>query len=309
MADPQPAGASQVDRSGAVNARLRDVAKWLIGAVSAVGAALIAGSQLSSIGKLTVCFQARLECMRAPVATIGVVVGLLSIAAALRIGLELLTPVDRSPSELQQEWTKGDVSPVHKYFTANPAYLQGFRDFADAMTQIQAGLACHDALAEKYDDPNTSDAERIELVEEMRLADGDAQDLLNRNEAVMAIANEIVHTEDFRTKTKGGFLKAAGWAAIGILLFAWGANPPTPSLAPSASLRGAHLRGVDLSGDKLERADLSGADLRGANLTGTDLKGAGLQGANLSGVLWSGTTCPDGSNSDRDAGSCVNHLK
>ena len=35
--------------------RIRDAGKWLIGASAAVGAALIAGSQLSDIGSLPLC--------------------------------------------------------------------------------------------------------------------------------------------------------------------------------------------------------------------------------------------------------------
>jgi len=44
--------------------------------------------------------------------------------------------------------------------------------------------------------------------------------------------------------------------------------------------------------------------LAGANLTGADLTGAKLQGATLTGAVWSNTTCPDGTNSNDDGGTC-----
>lgn len=87
----------------------------------------------------------------------------------------------------------------------------------------------------------------------------------------------------------------------------------------SADLSGATLTQANLSGANLNSANLSGADLTGANLQGANLKGANLTGANLSGatgmasanlngVTWSNTTCPDGSNSTTDGGSCLGHL-
>lgn len=36
--------------------------------------------------------------------------------------------------------------------------------------------------------------------------------------------------------------------------------------------------------------------------------GANLDGATLVGVTWNDTTCPDGTNSDNDGGTCVNNL-
>jgi hypothetical protein len=60
-------------------------------------------------------------------------------------------------------------------------------------------------------------------------------------------------------------------------------------------------------------ADLAGADLAGADLAGFDLldvnlTGADLSGADLSGVTWSNTTCPDGTTSNDDGGTCINNL-
>ena len=80
-----------------------------------------------------------------------------------------------------------------------------------------------------------------------------------------------------------------------------------------AKLSGANLSNANLNGANLTGADLSGADLAGANLNGADLSGADLSGADVAGanfnkVTWSDTTCPDGTNSDTDGGTCAGHL-
>ena len=98
-----------------------------------------------------------------------------------------------------------------------------------------------------------------------------------------------------------------------------------------ASLVDADLSWSHLGSSSFAGAVLRGADLSGANLTGTTFEGADLTGANLHeawvgfwpsqsenpereqiryrGVVWSGTTCPDGTNSDDNAGTCMGHLR
>jgi uncharacterized protein YjbI with pentapeptide repeats len=90
-------------------------------------------------------------------------------------------------------------------------------------------------------------------------------------------------------------------------------------IGPGANLSGANLSGANLSGGiLLSNTNLSGANLSGANLNFTEMSGANLSDANLSGanlsgadltdVVWSHTTCPDGTNSDSDANTCVDNL-
>ena len=85
-----------------------------------------------------------------------------------------------------------------------------------------------------------------------------------------------------------------------------------------ANLRGDNLQEVNLLGSTATGADFQGADLQGDNLLnaafsdvnfrGANLTGANLKGADLNGVTWSNTTCPDGTNSNDDGGTCVNNL-
>jgi uncharacterized protein YjbI with pentapeptide repeats len=86
-----------------------------------------------------------------------------------------------------------------------------------------------------------------------------------------------------------------------------GANLTNAQLA-GANLKGANLKGAILIGADLAGADLQGANLLGADLTNANLTGANLKGANLKGVIWSNTTCPDGTNSTADGGTCLGHL-
>ena len=77
-----------------------------------------------------------------------------------------------------------------------------------------------------------------------------------------------------------------------------------------ASLHGSNLLNADLEGANLTNANLTGANLNranltGANLTGADLTGANLHDATLTGATWSNTTCPDGTNSSSDGGTCA----
>ena len=74
-----------------------------------------------------------------------------------------------------------------------------------------------------------------------------------------------------------------------------------------ANLSGANLQSTDLTSANLTDANLTGANLQDANLTGANLTGANLTGANLTGAIWSNTTCPDATNSNADANSCVGH--
>jgi uncharacterized protein YjbI with pentapeptide repeats len=86
------------------------------------------------------------------------------------------------------------------------------------------------------------------------------------------------------------------------------------AILTGAYLPGADLRDTTLKGASLTRANLAGANLRGANLKGANLARANLIGAKLAeadvrNVVWSGTLCPDGTNSDVSGGTCEGHLR
>lgn len=73
----------------------------------------------------------------------------------------------------------------------------------------------------------------------------------------------------------------------------------------------------DLSNSNFKRAAFNKSVLRGANLknsnftnadfTDVDMTGAVTTGARFNGVIWNNTTCPDGTNSNSNGGTCVGH--
>jgi uncharacterized protein YjbI with pentapeptide repeats len=73
-------------------------------------------------------------------------------------------------------------------------------------------------------------------------------------------------------------------------------------------LTGADLTGADLSGLFLDGVQLDGADLTGADLSGVTTLGQGQFATTFVGTVWSDTTCPDGTNSDSDGGTCAGDL-
>ncbi|MBH24231.1 MAG: hypothetical protein CMH57_07235 [Myxococcales bacterium] len=81
------------------------------------------------------------------------------------------------------------------------------------------------------------------------------------------------------------------------------------ALLQESLLTSALLRYTNLSGADLSDADLTGASLDRADLTNANLAGAtGLTSSNVFLVTWDNTTCPDGTNSDGNGGTCVDHL-
>lgn len=75
-----------------------------------------------------------------------------------------------------------------------------------------------------------------------------------------------------------------------------------------AALSLTDMTGADLSGTDLSVALLVGTILTGANLTSVNLESAILTDAVFDSVQWNNTTCPDGTNSDANGGSCCAHL-
>ena len=92
---------------------------------------------------------------------------------------------------------------------------------------------------------------------------------------------------------------------------------------PGANLAGASATMVNLTGAYLDHANLSGANLTQASLQRSwlvnanlssaklnfaNLSGSKTTGATFTGASWVQTTCPDGTNSNNDGGTCVGHL-
>ncbi|MCK9361083.1 pentapeptide repeat-containing protein [Patescibacteria group bacterium] len=67
----------------------------------------------------------------------------------------------------------------------------------------------------------------------------------------------------------------------------------------NAKLNGTGLQNIDMTGATFVNADLSNADLTGST---------GLTTSSISGTVWDDSRCPDGSDSDVNGDTCLNHL-
>ncbi|MDQ1532231.1 MAG: hypothetical protein QOE37_2392 [Microbacteriaceae bacterium] len=270
--------------------RIRDAGKWLIAASAAVGAVLIAGSQLSSIGQLP--FGWRLAW-----AIAGVVLALAAVVYAVWAAVQVLLPVGVTLDELESQWqasTRADVV----FFHDNPGQLGA--DTPEQLNQrwntawderVQAERALQSAGdTDRATKKATADAADAEF----RRIDGDVRTVLQNAQYQLL--------KDAFGKVLTKLLTAAVLAAVGIMLFAWAGNPPKAPTS-NTTMRDARLAGADLRDAQLVGADLTGVDLTGANLRGADLSDAVVKD-----VIWSHTTCPDGTDSNDDGNSCRGHL-
>jgi hypothetical protein len=99
----------------------------------------------------------------------------------------------------------------------------------------------------------------------------------------------------------GVFLSAANaYQAVLVNANLTGANLLNSNLT-SALLNGAILNSANMTNATFVSADVTGADMTSANLTGATFAFT----AGTDSVIWSATTCPDGSNSDDNGGTCV----
>jgi HAMP domain-containing protein len=289
--------------------QIRDAAKWIVAAFAAIGAALIAGSQLSSIGKLEVSADwgdyHHLAFLRLPVAILGAVVGLGSVAWIIWNTVSLLAPRTQPLSKLVTDETMNSGSPVIKALRdagfigtdsefGTLAALKTRRD--DTLNAWKASYAAWEAV------PATDTAGAAQAASDSDVAWTHANYVEERVGKIEDFALFSWFSSDFAALQRRA-VYAAGIGAVGIVLFAWAANPATPPAHPPATLAGADLRFADLEG-----ANLQGADLTNADLTGANLNGATLTGAHTTGTIWSETTCPDGVKSDDAHGSCNGHL-
>jgi len=64
---------------------------------------------------------------------------------------------------------------------------------------------------------------------------------------------------------------------------------------------------LDFSDSVIANTDLRGADLANGDFTRANLLGSSIDQTDFSGAIWSNTTCPDGTNTDTNGGTCVGH--
>lgn len=182
--------------------RYRDLAKYLIAIIAAVAATLVAGTQLSSIGKLSWADDPG----RVVAAVVGFALAIAAVVWTVSKALELLRPIEMSLADvLDDDSLRADIEE-------RGAMLSGLESASQLDALFDLGL----------------------LNERERQA---WQDTVN---AVVGRAAYKRATERFERAWRGmlvGSLLGIG----GIIAFTWGANPPTPPPSTRAVFRPAPL--------------------------------------------------------------------
>ena len=199
--------------------RIRETAKWLTLGFAAIGAIMVAGSQLSSMGSLEVgSGRFWYAILGGAAASIGALAALLATAwTATTPAVTLSALVAKTP--------KGADSVVK-----DKGLLQGYADvgalsgaYETAVTDRKTALEAH------YGNINDANLKNRAEVEENRamMLHGIADGLVS----VVAYSH-LAHRWSVAVKwIVGGALVAAG----GLGLFAWAANPPADAKASAAS--------------------------------------------------------------------------
>jgi uncharacterized protein YjbI with pentapeptide repeats len=80
------------------------------------------------------------------------------------------------------------------------------------------------------------------------------------------------------------------------------ANFSGASLSPDQGFTNCNFTNANLT-----NASFTGLVFDGSNFTNANLTGVSTHASTFNGVTWSNTTCPDGTNSDNDGGTCAGH--
>lgn len=168
--------------------RYRDLAKYLIGILAAIGALLVAGTQLSSIGGLSWSD----DRSRLIAAVAGLAVALAAVIWIIRRALDVLRPVDMSLGEIAGN------DKLRVAIEREPGLLGGAKKVT-----LLAALA--------RDSPITSQAER-ERWRQVAAGVVDRASFLEMERRFDRAWREMIG--------------AAAIGAVGIAVLAWAANPP-----------------------------------------------------------------------------------
>lgn len=188
---PDPAGVqTAIDR-------YRDLAKYLITIFAGVGALLVAGTQLASIGKLSLAD----DTGRVAAVVIGLIVATAAIAAIIGLALKILRPIEMTFDDVI-------VDPKLRAAINKRSSLLGG---ADDIDQVRAN------------------------VNSRALPDEDLESWFVIVNDIVAEAAYLRMRETF-DGTWRPLLGASIAGVVGITLFAWGANPPATATSPGPTV-------------------------------------------------------------------------
>jgi hypothetical protein len=204
----------------------RELAKWLIVAFGAIGATIVAGSQLSEMGEI--------DGWRLFGAFAGLVLGLVGVAIAIWYAAKVLTPSDLTLAQLARSEAN---SPAGKLVREDPDVLLGHGNTIVQLQSNRKDAIERESSAWSAYEADKADAElkqrAIDAQADRRLVDDAVQQFLP-----MALYAQVEQT--LKTAIRVMFAGAVV-AAAGIGLFAWAAHPaesegtPAPVVAKDPS--------------------------------------------------------------------------
>jgi hypothetical protein len=192
--------------------QIRETVKWLIASFGAIGAALIAGSQLSGIGKL------RAGDLRLWVSMGGIASGLSGVGIAIWAAIAVLTPEEVTLSDLAACRSHDLATAVDRQSTIFEGEAASVREldarYRQALAERAVALkASVDAVAS-----DTADARAHAL-------DIETKHLSMIVQNVLAVASWYQLKAEFqRARTRIFFGGAT--TAVSVAIFVWSANPP-----------------------------------------------------------------------------------
>lgn len=199
--------------------RIRETAKWLTVSFAALGAIMVAGSQLSSIGALEVGsdrFSAAVT--GGIVATLGALTILLAVAwTATNPAITLQSLAQKPPKGAED--VVSDRSLLEGYDNAE----QVEDDYSTALNERKIAFAAH------YADP-----EVVHLKTAAELADARAVHIHAIGSNLVAVASYSALSHRWRVTVRWIVLGAL-LSAFGLGVFAWAANPPEEAKASTAA--------------------------------------------------------------------------
>jgi hypothetical protein len=203
---------------------LRSTAKWLVTVLTGVAVALLAGVQLTGLGRLGAADWPRLA-----VATAGLVAALAAIGVLIRDTARVLTDSFVTAADLQD-------AVIEAQFAADPARGAQLRRLEEQVANLREELYGQVApdlgtlqrrLREANEQACAAIADAGRPLEEVERAFSRVRLLRDAAREVADYANYHRVRELF-TGTRRRRSVAAGVAALGIAAFAWASNPGTP---------------------------------------------------------------------------------
>ena len=202
--------------------RMRATAQWLITLFGALGAVLIAGTQLSSIGKL----ELPADWLYLALALVGGVVALAAIARIIWAATNVLTAGEVTLTELADDEKTAKDGSVTQWLKA--------QELLGEFTSVEAFVSRRDSVRRELaprvteDHPSKLTDERIIALDPVQARLNEITDTVTSGARYYKVSRELA-------RTRRTMLWAGALAAGGATLFAWAVNPPEPPPAPAAA--------------------------------------------------------------------------